>query len=131
MTGSDRAADAGQGGGECAPSGVAGQDMLAAGVVTGTHGVGGDLKLKVFSGNAEHLRGLHEAVFRGDRGEKTLRLSSVRPQANGAILRVEDVVTVEQARRLVGYEMWVPRAQAAPLGDGEYYTADLCRCRLL
>ena len=121
MTGSDREADAVLGG----------DDMLAVGVLTGTHGVGGDLKLKVFSGDSEHLRGVHEALFRGERGEKRLRLESVRPQPGAAIVKVADVATVEQARRLVGYEMWVPRAQAVPLGDGEYYTADLCRCRLL
>ena len=30
----------------------------------------------------------------------------------------------------MGSEIWVPRAAASPLSNGEYYAADLCRCRL-
>jgi 16S rRNA processing protein RimM len=38
--------------------------------------------------------------------------------------------TPEKARALVGSELWVPRAKAARLLPGEFYMADLCRCRL-
>ncbi len=108
----------------------AASSMLAVGVVTGTHGVSGELRLKSLSGESEHLVGLREAVFSKGRIEKRLRLSSMKPQPGGAIMKVADVDTPEQAKRLVGFEMWVPRAQASPLGTDEFYAADLCRCSL-
>jgi 16S rRNA processing protein RimM len=103
---------------------------LAVGVVTGTHGVAGELRLKSLSGESGHLLKIHEALFRKGRIEKRLRLASMKAQPGGAIMKVVDIDTPEQAKRLVGFEMWVPRSQASPLLAGEFYAADLCRCTL-
>src|SRR5208337_3751464 len=106
------------------------EELLTVGVVTGTHGVGGDLKLRSYSGLSDHILVLREALFKKGREEKRLRLESVRSQPPGVILKVTGYDSPEQARRLVGYELWVPRPQAAKLQDGEYYAADLCLCTL-
>jgi 16S rRNA processing protein RimM len=103
-------------------------ESLAVGVVTGTHGLAGELKVKSFSGQMDHLVALHEACFRGRHQERQVALQSVRPQPPGVIVKIAGVDTPEQARRFIGCEMWVPRSLAAPLASGEYYTADLCRC---
>ncbi len=106
------------------------EDLLTVGVVTGTHGVGGELKVKSYSGLSDHILLLREALFRKGREEKRLRLDSVRPQPPGVILKITGIESPEQARRFVGWEIWVPRPQAARLLDGEYYAADLCLCSL-
>ena len=106
------------------------EELLTVGVVTGTHGVGGELKLKSYSGVSDHIMVLREALFRKGREEKRLRLELVRPQPPGVILKVTGIESPEQARSLVGWEIWVPRPQAAQLLDGEYYAADLCLCSL-
>ena len=104
--------------------------LIAVGVVTATHGVAGELKVRSFSGIPDHLLALREVVFRKGKTEKRLALESVRLQAPGVIMKIAGFGTPEQARRLLGWELWVPRAQAAPLGEAEYYAADLCRCSL-
>jgi 16S rRNA processing protein RimM len=104
--------------------------MLAVGVVTATHGVTGELKIKSLSGQVDHLLAIREALFRKSGMEKRLRIESSRPQVAGIIAKVEGLETPETARRLVGCELWVPRPLAAPLDFGEYYASDLCRCRL-
>jgi len=104
------------------------EELLTIGVVTGTHGVGGELKLKSYSGFSDHILVLREALFKKGRQEKTLGFDSVRPQPPGVILKVTGIESPEQARHLVGWEIWVPRPQAAKLLDGEYYAADLCLC---
>jgi 16S rRNA processing protein RimM len=104
--------------------------MLAVGVVTATHGIGGEVKLKSFSGEAGHLVALSEALFVRGAEQKRLAIERVRAQPAGALLKFAGLDTPETARRMVGWEMWVPRAQAAPLASGEYYEADLCRCSL-
>ena len=105
-------------------------ELLAVGVVTGTHGVSGELKIKSFSGQVEHLLAIRDALFRKAGIEKRLRIEAARPQVAGIIAKVAGMETPEEARRLVGYELWVPRPLAAPLLSGEYYASDLCRCRL-
>jgi 16S rRNA processing protein RimM len=105
-------------------------ELLAVGVVSATHGITGELKVRSFSGSAENLLPLTEALFRKAGAEKRLRLVSVRAQPPGVIVRVEGLDSPEKARALVGSEVWISREEAAPLRDGEFYTADLCRCRL-
>jgi len=104
--------------------------MLAVGVVTSTHGITGELKLKSYSGLADHLLVLREALFLRGAQEKRLVLESVRPQPPGVIIKIAGVDTPERAQRLVGWEIWLPRDQAAQLETGEYYEADLCKCAL-
>jgi 16S rRNA processing protein RimM len=103
-------------------------ERLAVGVVTGTHGVAGALKVKSLSGEWDHLLALREVELRGRGVDRKVALASVRAQPPGVIVQIEGVGTPEQARRFIGCELWVPREQAAPLDRGEYYEADLCRC---
>jgi len=104
--------------------------LLAVGVVTSTHGVSGDMKVKTFSGAPDNLLSLDGAVFRKGGVERVFRIRSVRGQGQGAIVGVEGIDSPEQARRLVGSEILVPREKAAPLSADEFYEADLCRCTL-
>jgi 16S rRNA processing protein RimM len=107
-----------------------GSDLLAVGVVTSTHGVTGDLKVKTFSGTPDSLLALEGALFRKGGVDRTFRIRSVRTQGPGAIVGVEGIDSPEQARRLIGSEILVPREKAAPLSPGEFYEADLCGCTL-
>jgi 16S rRNA processing protein RimM len=81
-------------------------------VVTGAHGVTGEVKLKLFTDDLSAYR-----VFNGG----TLTLASLR---NG-IARFAEVKDRNAAERLRGTELTVPRSALPPLGDGEYYHADL------
>ena len=106
-------------------------EMLAVGVISSTHGVRGELKVRSFSGEAGHLLGLREATLRKGAMEKAATFVRVRPQGHDVIVQLHGLETPEKARALIGFEIWVPRAQAAPLARDEYYAADLCRCRLV
>ena len=103
-------------------------ELLAVGVITGTHGVSGWLKVRSYSDESDHLVALREALFRKGAAERRLPLEAVRALPRGALLKIRGMDTPERARGLVGYEIWVPRPQAAPLLDGEYYVADLVGC---
>ncbi len=105
-------------------------DFLAVGVITGTYGLHGEVKGKSFSGDPGGFAGLPEARFRKGGKERTLRIESARPHSLGVVLKLAGVDSPEKARGLIGFEIWVPRERAARLGEGEYYTADLCRCRV-
>jgi 16S rRNA processing protein RimM len=104
--------------------------FLAVGVISSTHGIGGELKVKSLSGQIGHLLVLRNVVLRKGGAETPTVFEHVRRQDPGVIVKVAGLDTPEKARALVGSEIWVPRAQAAPLDSGEYYASDLCRCRL-
>lgn len=103
-------------------------ELLAVGVITGTHGVLGWLKVRSYSEESGHLVALHEALFRKGAAERRLPVEAVRAMPGGALLKLRGMDTPERARGLVGHELWVPRPQAAPLREGEYYVADLVGC---
>ena len=85
-------------------------------VVIGAHGVTGEVRLKVF---AEDLSA-HRSFNGG-----ALTLKSVRHGNNGAIARFAEIPDRTAAEKLRGTELAVPRTALPPLGEGEYYHADL------
>ncbi|WP_301076560.1 ribosome maturation factor RimM [Sphingomonas sp.] len=89
-----------------------GEPQVVLAVITGAHGIGGEVKLKLF---ADDLAGY--TSFNGG----TLTLRSVR----GAIARFAEVADRTAAEALRGVELSVPRAALPPLAKGEYYHADL------
>ena len=93
-----------------------GDSPVTLAVVTGAHGVAGEVRLKVF---AEDLKA-HKA-FNG--GALTLKALRVTPQ--GAIARFAEIPDRTTAEKLRGTELSVPRSALPPLGEGEYYHADL------
>lgn len=84
--------------------------------VIGAHGVAGEVRLKVFADDLSAF-----TSFNGG----TLTLKSLRPGNNGAIARFAEVQDRNAAEAMRGTELTVPRTALPPLGEGEYYHADL------
>jgi len=89
-------------------------------VITGAHGVTGEVRLKLFGEGVESLR-----RFRAF-NDSGLTLSKLRDDGKGgAIARFSEVTDRNAAEALRGTELTVPRSALPSLGDGEYYHADL------
>ena len=95
------------------------QVVLAA--VVGAHGIGGEVRLKLFAQSVESLQ-RHERLFAG---ERALTLKSLRGAGSGAVARFAEIADRGSAEALRGQLLSVPRAQLPPLDEGEYYHADL------
>ena len=95
---------------------ASGRGDITLAVVIGAHGVTGEVRLKLFSDDLS----AHRAFNNG-----ALTLKSLRPGNNGAIARFAEVTNRNAAEALRGTELTVPRAALPPLGEGEYYHADL------
>jgi len=93
--------------------------VLAA--VSGAHGIAGEVRLKLFADSVDGIA-LHKQVQVGDR---TFTLASVRPGGGGAIARFAEIADRSAAEALRGRTLTVPRSALPPLGEGEYYHADL------
>lgn len=89
--------------------------------ITGAHGIKGEVRLKLFTDDAEGLK-RYESF---DANGRTLTLQSVRQAGPGAIARFREVPDRTAAEALRGVTLTVPREALPPLAEGEYYHADL------
>jgi 16S rRNA processing protein RimM len=88
--------------------------------VTGAHGVTGEVRLKLFGEGLEAFSA-HRRFNDG-----ALTLSKLRSDGKGgAVVRFAEVADRSAAEALRGTMLTVPRSALPPLGEGEYYHADL------
>lgn len=87
--------------------------------IIGAHGVAGEVRLKLFTESVDSLKA--HKLFNGG----ALTLKSVRAGTNGAIARFSEIPDRTAAEKMRGTEITVPRDVLPPLGEDEYYHADL------
>jgi 16S rRNA processing protein RimM len=96
------------------------EDEVALAAVAGAHGIGGEVRLKLFAQGADSLK-RHKIVRVGGRA---LTLISLK-EAKQPIARFAEIADRSAAEGLRGQLVTVPRAALPPLEEGEYYHADL------
>lgn len=88
--------------------------------IIGAHGVGGEVRLKLFGEGVDSLR-----RFRAF-NDSALTLKKLRDDGKGgAIASFAEVPDRTAAEKLRGTALTVPRSALPPLAEGEYYHADL------
>ena len=97
---------------------MADEVILAA--IAGAHGIGGEVRLKLFAQGLDSLK-RHSQVMVGG---KPLTITSLKPGAM-PIARFEGVSDRNAAEALRSQLVTIPRAALPPLEEGEYYHADL------
>lgn len=88
--------------------------------VIGAHGVTGEVRLKLFGEGVAALK--RYRAF----NDSALTVEKLKDDGKGgAIARFAEVTDRTAAERLRGTALTVPRSTLPPLGEGEYYYADL------
>lgn len=96
-------------------------DQVTLAAVAGAHGLGGEVRLKLFAEGLDSLK-RHKSFQAGNR---LLTLTSVKPGSVGAIARFAEIADRGAAEALRGTLLTVPRSALPPLAEGEYYHADV------
>jgi len=108
-------------------------DYLAVAKLGAARGLDGSLRLMSYSGAYEHIEAVREILVGGELGladAKSMRIARVNVGGWGASIVFEGYETTETARELIGRELFLPRSEACPKGEGEYYIADLVGMRV-
>jgi 16S rRNA processing protein RimM len=97
---------------------------ICVGAFAGSHGVRGDSKLKSFTDGPEALFG-YPALHKGPDGP-LLKIKLLREAKDGFIVRIDGVMSREDAQALKGTRLYVAREALAEAEDeDEFYLADL------
>lgn len=102
------------------------KQFLEVGMVNNTHGIRGEIKFTLWCDDINYLKQLN-VLYLDDKGEKPVKIISVRPQKNIAILKLENVNTIEQAEELKGRVLYCNRDDAV-IDENANYIADLIGC---
>ncbi len=103
-------------------------EKIATGLIRTTHGIHGYLKVKLFSGDLENFLTHTQLLLRKDSQERMYQVEDTRIQGDTVLVKLVGIDTPEAGKRLNGWELWIPREEASPLEEGEYYSADLHGC---
>lgn len=102
------------------------EPLVELGVVVRTHGIRGELKIKLFNPKSDVLPRQRELVLRTDTATHRVRVTSYRPEERGyGLFRVDGCASKESAEAFRGALVCVPRKSLPELSKDEYYYADL------
>ena len=97
--------------------------FLEAGKIVSVHGLKGEVRVQPFCDSGEFLKKFRKLYF-DKKGEKSVKLISVRPHGNVVIMKLEGTDTVEEANLLRGKMLYLKRDDAK-LRDGQYFISEL------
>jgi len=104
------------------------QDYLEIGIIVGTHGLRGELRISPSCDSADFFRQFSMLYFDAQ-GLKPVRVLSMREHKNLALLRLEGIGTAEAAQALKNQRLFFRRADAQ-LEEGQYFIAELIGCEV-
>jgi 16S rRNA processing protein RimM len=100
---------------------------LAIGTIGGTHGVRGELKLKLLTDRPEHLTTIRR-VYLGS-SDEPIQVNGLRFHGDDALISLAGVDNPEEGKKLGGLTVRIAGSDAKPLEEGEYFLFQLIGLR--
>lgn len=93
------------------------------GRIVGVHGLRGEVKVDRLTDFPQRFS-LLRCVFLGQERRRYM-IDSTREHRQHVLLRLEGVADRTLAESFRDAEIWIPRSEAMPLGEGQYYADDI------
>ena len=106
-------------------------DQFVVGIIRGSYGLEGMFKIESTSGEYDHFHDMREVTLRKGETERHAVVEFVSVKAGTLLMKCAGIDTPEDAKKLSGWKIIVPRENACPLHEGEYYISDLIGCSLI
>ncbi len=106
------------------------EDYFRVGVIANTHGIKGEVKVFPTTEDPSRFQGMKRIVL--DTGDEKLvwEVASARYFKNMVILKFRGIDDINDVEKYKGMDLLVPREDAIPLEEGEYYIADIIGARV-
>ncbi len=98
-------------------------DRLCVGIVKGTRGLKGELRIKPYTDEAESIAAY--GPVETEDGSHRLMLSQTKISGAVVLAKAEGIETREAAEAIIGQRLYVDRAALPPVDKNEFYHADL------
>ena len=107
------------------------EDLLQVGVITSTHGIRGEVKVFPTTDDPNRFRKLKQVILDTGKEQLDMEIASVKFFKNQVIVKfkgIDDINDVEKYRKA---GLYVTRENAVPLGENEYFIADLIGLKVI
>ena len=101
------------------------EDLLQVGVITTTHGIRGEVKVYPTTDDPRRFEVLPSVLMDTGKELCELEIQRVKYFKQFVILKFRDVDDINEIEPYKGKSLYVARDMAVPLGENEYYIADL------
>ena len=106
-------------------------DRFQVGVIAGTHGIQGDVKVFPTTDDPHRFRKLKKVILPVRGRDEIHEISGVKFQEKFVILHLSGIDTPEKAGTYRQIPLMIERADAMPLPEGRYYIPDLIGMRVM
>jgi 16S rRNA processing protein RimM len=102
--------------------------LVCIGRVSGAHGLGGEVKVTSFIEEPERYLGVRQVVLDTVRGLRAFEVERLRDAGGQWLLKLKGLAERNAAEPLKGADVLVEPVARSPLGENEYFAADLIGC---
>ena len=102
------------------------KDLVLIGTIVGAHGLTGTSKIQSYAESLEIFEsGATLLVRRPDGSENCYEIDWIKSHSHGALLALKELTDRDQAKSLIGSELYIEKAKLPKLEAGTYYWFDL------
>lgn len=101
------------------------EDRLRVGVIASTHGIKGEVKVFPTTDDSSRFTQLKQVILNTGKEERKLEIEGVKFFKKFVILKFKGIDDINAIEKYKGKDLYVTRAEAEKLEEGEYYIADL------
>ena len=108
------------------------KNSLSIGVLSKVHGLNGELRFIVLTNIPELLEDLDEVFLYSDKEKRGfyLEVESIREGPKSLLIKFAEFDTREDAEKLVGFEVYVPKDKLPELAEDEYMYDEIEGCEV-
>ena len=108
-------------------------ERIAVGIIRKPHGVRGEASIEPWTDSADRFEALESVtlVAPDDTATRELRVESVRPHGERALMKFAGIDTPEEIQTLHNWTVEIPADQARALDEDEYFLHDLVGLKLV
>lgn len=101
------------------------EEKLQVGIISSTHGIKGEVKVFPTTDDVSRFKKLKEVILKFREEEQVLSIQGVKFFKKFVILKFKGIDSINDIEKYKGMGLYVPREQAVPLQENEFYIADL------